>query len=154
MKKVLYFVVPIITIIISVGVYFGVSVINSPEYALMQIAKDVEESDVDGLMPHLTEEAQETVSAITSITENKLVNSILNFLGKDDYTGILKSNLQDVEWSLDNVLEGNNRADVVLGFNYNDKLIGTIEINMIKDHGDWKISGLELPKFTEINLKN
>mgnify|MGYP003421600330 CR=1 FL=1 len=42
MKKVLYFVVPIIVIIISVGVYFGVSVINSPEYALMQIAKDVE----------------------------------------------------------------------------------------------------------------
>ena len=152
MKKVLYFVVPIIVIIISVGVYFGVSVINSPEYALMQIAKDVEESGVDGLMPHLTEEAQETVSAITSITENKLVNSILNVLGKDDYIGILKSNLQDVEWSLDNVLEGNNRADVVLGFNYNDKLIGTIEINMIKDSGDWKISGLELPKFTEINL--
>lgn len=154
MKKVLYFVVPIIVIIISVGVYFGVSVINSPEYALMQIAKDVEKSGVDGLMPHLTEEAQETVSAITSITENKLVNSILNFLGKDDYTGIIKSNLQDVEWSLDNVLEGNNRADVVLGFNYNEKLIGTIEINMIKDNGDWKISGLELNKFTEINLKN
>lgn len=152
MKKVLYFVVPIIIIIISVGVYFGVSVINSPEYALMQIAKDVEKSGVDGLMPHLTEEAQETVSAITSITENKLVNSILNFLGKDDYTGILKSNLQDVEWRLDNILEGNNRADVVLGFNYNDKLIGTIEINMIKDNGDWKISGLELPKFTEINI--
>ena len=152
MKKVLYFVVPIIIIIISVGVYFGVSVMNSPEYALMQIAKDVEKSGVDGLMPHLTEEAQETVSAITSITENKLVNSILNFLGKDDYTGILKSNLQDVEWRLDNILEGNNRADVVLGFNYNDKLIGTIEINMIKDNGDWKISGLELPKFTEINI--
>ena len=152
MKKVLYFVVPIIVIIISVGVYFGVSVINSPEYALMQIAKDVEESGVDGLMPHLTEEAQETVSSITSITENKLVNSILNFLGKDDYTNILKSNLQDVEWNLDNVLEGNNRADVVLGFNYNEKLTGTIEINMIKDNGDWKISGLELPRFTEINI--
>lgn len=153
MKKVLYFVVPIIIIIISVGVYFGISIVNSPEYALMQIAKDVEESGVDGLMPHLTEEAQETVLAITSITENKLVNSILNFLGKDDYTGILKSNLQDVEWSLDNVLEGDNRADVILEFNYNEKLIGTIEINMIKEDA-WKISGLELPKFTEINLKN
>lgn len=154
MKKVLYFVVPIIVIIVSVGIYFGISIINSPEYALMKIANDVEDSGVDGLMSHLTEEAQGTVSAITSITENKLVNSILNFLGKDDYTDILKSNLQDVEWSLDNVLEGNNRADVVLGFNYNEKLIGTIEINMIKDNGDWKISGLELPKFTEINLKN
>lgn len=154
MKKALYFLIPIIVVVLSIGVYFGISIINSPEYALMQIANDVEESGVDGLMPHLTEEAQETVSAVTSITENKLVNSILNFLGKDDYTGILKSNLQDVEWSLDNVLEGNNRADVVLGFNYNEKLIGTIEINMIKDNGDWKISGLELPKFTEINLKN
>lgn len=154
MKKVLYFVVPTIVIILSVSVYFGVSVINSPEYALMKIANDVEESGVDGLMPHLTEEAQETVSAITSITENKLVDSILAFLGKDDYTGILKSNLKDVEWSLDDVLEGTNRADVVLGFNYNEKLIGTIEINMIKEDGDWKISGLKLPKFTEINFEN
>ncbi len=154
MKKVLYTAIPILVIVLSVVIYFGISVINSPEYALMKIANDVEESGVDGLMPHLTEEAQETVSAITSITENKLVNSILTFLGKDDCTGILKSNLQDVEWSLDNVLEGNNRADVVLGFNYNEKLIGTIEINMIKDNGEWKISGLEPPKFTEINLEN
>lgn len=154
MKKCFYIVIPIIVILLSIGICFGISVINSPEYALMQIANDIEESGVDGLMPHLTDKAQETVSTITSITENKLVNSILNFLGKDDYTGILKSNLQDVEWNLDNILEGDNRADVVLAFNYNEKLIGTVEINMIKEDGDWKISGLELPKFTEINLKN
>ena len=152
MKKALYIVIPIIVIVLSIGIYFGASVLDSPEYALMQIGKDVEESGVDGLTPHLTGEAQETVSAITSITENKLVNSILTFLGKDDYTSILKSNLQDVEWSLVNILKGDNKADVVLGFNYNEKLIGEIEFNMIKDDGEWKISGLEQPKFTEINF--
>lgn len=154
MKKVLYTVIPILVIVLSVVIYFGISVINSPEYALMQIANDIEESGVDGLMPHLTEEAQETVSAIASITENKMVNFILTFLGKDDYTSILKSNLKDIEWSLDDVLEGDQRADVVLGFNYNDKLIGTIEINMAKEYGDWKISGIELPEFEEINFEN
>lgn len=152
MKKVFYIVIPIIVIVLSIGIYFGISVINSPEYALMQIANDIEESGVDGLMPHLTDKAQETVSAITSITENKLVDSILAFLGKDDYTGILKSNLKDVEWSLDDVLEGTDRADVVLGFNYNEKLIGTIEINMIKEDSNWKINGINYPMFDKIDL--
>ena len=152
MKKVLYIVIPILVIVLSVGIYFGISIINSPEYALMQIANDVEESGVDGLMPHLTEKAQETVSAITSITENKMVDSILAFLGKDDYTSILKSNLKDVEWSLDDVLEGTDRADVVLGFNYNEKLTGTIEINMIKEDGNWKINGINYPMFDKIDL--
>lgn len=41
----------------------------------MQIANDIEESGVDGLMPHLTEEAQEAVSAISSITENKIIKA-------------------------------------------------------------------------------
>lgn len=154
MKKARYIIIPILVIVLSIGIYFGISKLNSPEYALMQVANDIEESGIDGLMPHLTDEAQETVSAITSITENKMVNSILTFLGKEDYTSILKSNLKDIEWTLDDVLESTNRANVVLGFNYNEKLIGTIEINMIKEDGDWKISGLELPKFTEINFEN
>lgn len=154
MKKARYIIIPILVIVLSIGIYFGISKLNSPEYALMQVANDIEESGVDGLMPHLTDDAQDMVSAITSITENKTVNSILSFLGKDDYTSVLKSNLKDVEWSLDDVLEGDENADIVLGFNYNEKLIGTIEINMIKEDGDWKISGLELPKFTEINFEN
>ena len=40
----------------------------------------IEASGIDGLMPHLTDEAQETVSAITSITENKLVIQSFLFL--------------------------------------------------------------------------
>ena len=154
MKKVLYIVIPILVIVLSVGIYFGISVINSPEYALMQIANDIEESGVDGLMPHLTEEAQETVSAISSITENKIINSILSIIGNDDYVGVLKSHLKNVEWTLDDILVGDKKADVVLGFNYNKKLIGTIEIKMIQDNGEWKVSGLDMPRFTEINLNN
>lgn len=151
MKKTRYIVISIVILLLGIGVFFSISIINSPEYALMQISNDIEESGLDGLMPHLTDEAQETVSAITSITENKLVNSIFSLFGKDDYAGVLKSNLKDVEWILDDVLEGDERADVVLGFNYNEKLIGTIEIKMIKQNSEWKISGLELPKFDEVN---
>lgn len=152
MKKALYIVISILVIVLSAGIYLGVSVINSPEYALMRIANDIQESGVNGLMTHLTDEAQEMVSAITSITENKTVNSILSLLCKDDYVSILKSNLKDVEWSFDDVLEGTDRADVVLGFNYNEKLIGTIEINMIKEDGDWKINGISYPIFDKVDL--
>ena len=42
-------------------------------------------------------------------------------------------------------------AAVVLSFNYEDKLIGTIEISMIREGGEWKVDSIEFPKFTEIN---
>ena len=152
MKMTHYIVISIVILLIGVGVFFGVSIIKSPEYALMQIANDIEASGIDGLMPRLTDEAQETVSAITSITENKLVNSIFSLWGNDDYVGILKSNLEKVEWKLEGVLKSDRKADIILAFNYNDKLIGTIEVKMIYENNNWKISGIGIPKFEEINF--
>lgn len=149
MKKARYVIVAISILLIGIFVFFGISILNSPEYALMQIADDIEENGIEGIMPHLTDDAKKTVSTIISITENELINSIFSLTQNDDFTNILKSNLKDIEWSLEEVLKNKEKADVVLGVNYNDKISGTIEIKMVRENGDWKISGLDLPTFNK-----
>lgn len=151
MKKVRDIVLFIIILVMGIGVCLGVSFTRSPEYALMNIAKDVKESGLDGLMPHLTGEAKETVKAINSISENKLLNTILSVLDKDDYVSVLKSNIKKVEWKINDILKGNKQTDIVLTFNYEDKLVGTIGVTMLREHDVWKISGVEMPEFENIN---
>ncbi|MBQ2001207.1 MAG: hypothetical protein II241_05445 [Clostridia bacterium] len=142
----------IAVLLIGVGAFVGVSIIKSPEYALMQIKNDVQESGIDGLMPHLTDDAQKTVSTITSVTENQIVGALFSLFAKDDYVGALKSNLSEIDWRLDDVLKSKNKADAVLGFNYKDKLTGTIEISMVYEDGEWKISGIEIPDFEKVDF--
>ena len=154
MKKTLCIIIPTIAIVLIVGVCFGLSVIHSPEYALLQIAEDVEKSGVDGLMPHLTEEAQETVATITSITESDVVSSVFSFFGNDDYIGIFKSNLKEVEWRIYDVLKGKKSAEVVLRFNYKDNLIGTIGLKMVFLENTWKINSIDMPCFEKVDFEN
>lgn len=149
MKKARYVIVPISILLIGVFVFFGISILNSPEYALMQIADDIQENGIEGITPHLTDDAKKTVSTIISVTDNKFINSIFQFTQNEDFTDVLISNLKEIEWSLCEVLKSKEKADVVLEFNYNDKLSGTIEIKMIRENGDWKISGIGLPKLNK-----
>lgn len=68
-----------------------------------------------------------------------------------DYVGVLKSEIQEIQWGVDDVLKNKENAAVILSFNYEDKLIGTIEISVIRDGGEWKIDSIEFPEFTEVN---
>ena len=52
-----------------------------------------------------------------------------------DYVGVLKSEIQEIQWGVDDVLKNKENAAVILSFNYEDKLIGTIEISVIRDGG-------------------
>ena len=152
MKKVRNIIICVIILILGIGVCTGVSVVRSPEYALMNIAKDVRTDGIDGLMPYLTGEAEDVVTAITSIAENKFLNTILSAFNKDDYVGILKSNIKKVSWEIDDILKGNKQANIVLAFNYEDKLVGTIEVSMVREDDEWKISGIEMPKFDKVDI--
>jgi hypothetical protein len=48
-------------------------------------------------------------------------------------------------------MKGKKHTDVILTFNYDDRLVGTIELSMVRSEDGWKIDGLELPQFEEIN---
>ena len=112
---------------------------------------DVKDSGIEGLEPHLTDRAKETIDAVSYVTDNNLINMIMGFVDQNGYVGILKSEIQKVQWGVDDILKGKQNAAVILSLNYEDKLIGTIEISMLRDEGRWKIDSIEFPKFTEVN---
>lgn len=151
MKKALIIIGSIIAVFAIIIACLGFYFVQTPEYALMKMYKDIKESGFDGLRPHLTEEAQETFDAVSAITDNKLVSSIIGLFDKNDYISILKSEIQTVQWDVEDILKSSDDADVILAFNYDDRLIGTIEISMVRSENGWKIDGLELPKLNEIN---
>lgn len=151
MKKALFITISIVALIAATIIGMFVYVTNTPEYALQEIIDDVNASGMDGLYPHLTGEARATIDAVSSVTENNIFNTIVGFIGQSEYVGVLKSEIQEIEWEVDDVLKSKENAAVVLSFNYEDKLIGTIEISMIREEGEWKVDSIEFPEFTEVS---
>lgn len=151
MKKALFITISIVALIAATIIGMGVYVTNTPEYALKEMIDDVNASGMDGLYPHLTGEARTTIDAVSSVTENNIFNTIVGFIGQSEYVGVLKSEIQEIEWEVDDVLKSKENAAVVLSFNYEDKLIGTIEISMIREEGEWKIDRLEFPEIDKIS---
>lgn len=133
------------------AVCLGLYIANTPEYALKGIIEDVNTSGKEGLYLHLTGKAKKTLESVSSVVEDDLLGTVMDFADWNSYAGVLKSEIQEIQWKIDDVLKNNENAAVILLFSYKDKLIGSIEISMTRDEGEWKIDGIEFPKFTEIN---
>ena len=151
MKNAIVIISSIVLLIAVIAGGIGMYIVNTPEYKLKTMINDVNTSGMEGLEPHLTGNAKEVLNTVSSITSGNLFNTIMGFINQDDYVSVLKSEIQEVQWEIKNVLKSNENAAVILSFNYEDKLIGTIEISMIREDGDWKIDGIEFPEFEEIN---
>ncbi len=151
LKKVAVIIIVIISILSIVAILGGVYFISTPEYALMKMIDDIEEDGLNGLKPYLTGNAEKAVNTITEISENKIVNSIIEMFDKENKVSILKEKIQETHWEVDDILKSNDKAIVIVAFNYNDELVGTIKLNLIRNDG-WKIDSLDFPKFDEINF--
>ena len=151
MKKAFLVTISIVALIAVTIIGMGVYVTNTPEYALKEMIDDVNASGMDGLYPHLTGEARATIDAVSSVTGNSIFNTIVGFISQSEYVSVLKSEIQEIQWEVDDVLKSKDNASVILSFNYDDKLVGTIELSMVREDGEWKIDGLEFPKFDKIN---
>ena len=151
MKKTILIISSVMLLLAVVVGSIGFYIVNTPEYALKSIIDDVNDSGMEGLTPHLTSKAKKTLDAVSSVTENSLFNAIMGLINQNDYIGVLKSEIQEIQWEVDDVLKSKQNAAVILSFNYEDKLIGTIKISMIREEGEWKVDGIEFPEFTEVN---
>lgn len=151
MKKAILTTISVLMLIATMIIGIGFYITSTPEYALKETIEDVHDSGIEGLYPHLTGKARTTIDAVSSVTENNIFNTILGFIGQSEYVSVLKSEIQEIKWEVDDVLKSKENAAVVLSFNYEDKLIGTIEISMIREEGEWKVDSIEFPKFTEVN---
>lgn len=151
MKKTILIICSVVLLLTVVIGGLSLYIVNTPEYALKSIIEDVNNSGIEGLNPHLTGRAKETLDTVSSVTESDLFSTIVGFVNQNNDTSVLKSEIQEIQWEVDDVLKSKENAAVILSFNYKDKLIGTIEISLIREEGEWKIDSIEFPEFDEIN---
>lgn len=151
MKKTILITISVVVLISTMIVGSGFYVTSTPEYALKEMIDDVHDSGMDGLYPYLTGKARTTIDTISSVADNNIFNTILSFISQSEYVNVLKSEIQEIQWSVSDVLKSKENASVILSFNYDDKLVGTIELSMVREDGEWKIDELEFPEFDKIN---
>lgn len=147
MKKII--IVAVITVIIGIiiGEFFYIT--NTPEYALSKTMKDINADGLTGLKKHLTSNAVDTVENL-EVWMNE--DSSLSSITQSIVSGLLINKLSEIKWKVEDILRGKKETDVVIGFNYNDSIIGTISIKMLKESGEWKIDSLSYPHFEKIML--
>lgn len=152
MKKFLTITISIVVIVAIVAGGYFLYKTTTPEYALAITIKDVNTTGMSGLKKHLTSSAIEKVEAIENWTDKSSVSGLLSAITQDSAVSFLKSKMSEVDWTVEDIRKGKGRTDVVIGFDYKGSIIGTIEITMMKENGDWKIDGLGLPHFDTISI--
>ena len=124
----------------------------SPEYALNNAFDDMRESGLDGLKKHLTSNALKNVESLESISDIPGVSFFTNALMGGNPVNFLLDKLSECEWTIRDVMKGSESSKAVIGFNYQDSMVGTIELTMIKEDKIWKIDSLATPKFDKFEL--
>ena len=124
----------------------------SPEYALNNAFDDMRESGLDGLKKHLTANALKTVEGFENISSNPGVSMLTSALMGGNAVTVLLDRLSECDWTIRDVMKGSETSKAIVGFNYADKMVGTVEMAMIREDKIWKIDNLNMPKFDKLAL--
>ena len=124
----------------------------SPEYALNNAFEDMRESGLDGLKKHLTSNALKKVNEFENLTKSYDALMLTSVFMGGNTMSIFLNKLSECEWTIKDVMKGSEMSKAIVGFNYEDKMVGTIELTMIKEDKIWKIDDLEKPKFDKLTL--
>ena len=124
----------------------------SPEFALSNTFDDMKESGLDGLKKHLTSNALKTVQRIEALSDMPEVSLITSTIIGGNAAGVLLEKLNECDWIIKDVMKGSETSKAIVGFDYQDKMAGTIELTLIKEDSTWKIDGLGMPKFDKFTL--
>ncbi len=125
----------------------------SPEYALNNAFDDMRESGLTGLKKHLTANALKTVEGVEKISGRPEVALLTTKLLGGSAVSVLLNKLSECDWTVKDVMKGSETSKAIIGFNYEDKMTGTIELTMIKEDKIWKIDSLGTPKFDTFTLQ-
>ena len=124
----------------------------SPEFALNNAFSDMRESGLDGLKKHLTAKALKTVEGFETLSSNPGVSLLTSALMGGDAVSVFLAKLSECDLTIKDVMKGTETSKAIVGFNYVDKMVGTIEMAMIKEDKLWKIDDLNMPKFEKFTL--
>ena len=101
---------------------------------------------------HLTSNALKTVEGVENLSSNPGVSLITTALMGGNAVKVLLDKLSECEWTIKDVMKGSETSKAIVGFNYEDKMVGTVELAMIKEDKIWKIDNLAMPKFDKLTL--
>ena len=124
----------------------------SPEYALNNAFDDMRESGLAGLKKHLTANALKTVESFETISGRPEIALFTTPLLGGSAVSVLLEKLSECAWTIKDVMKGSETSKAIVGFNYEDMMVGTIELTMIKEDKLWKIDSLAVPKFDKFAL--
>lgn len=124
----------------------------SPEYALNNAFDDMRASGLEGLKKHLTSNALKTVESVESISGRPEVALFTSALLGGNAVNVLLAKLSECDWTIKDVMKGSETSKAIVGFNYDEKMVGTIELGMIKEDKIWKIDSLAMPKIDKFTL--
>ena len=150
MKKSVYIIITLCISLLFCGAGYWLYKTSSPEYALKQTIDDIQANGTEGLKEHLTDDLRGTVEVLQEIAENPLVSLVISTLDADDTLVYLLSEIRETQWSVDDAMRSRDKAEAVLRYNCRDQLIGTIPIRMIRENGQWKISGIGIPRIESV----
>ena len=123
----------------------------SPEYVVEHAIKDMRISGLEGLKPYLTEKAESNVDAILTVSGG------VSLLMGGNQISILFSRLSECDWTVVEILKGTSSAKAVLGFairSRTDEIEGTLQLTLIKEEKEWRIDGVDTPKFSKFTVSS
>ena len=110
----------------------------SPEYVLKNAIEDMKVSGLDGLKPYLTSNALKTIDTVRMFSTGMgmFTGGMGMSYGSQSNSGNLSGSsivymldhLSDFDWTIKDVLKGSDSAKGILGFTYEDKVKGTVNI--------------------------
>lgn len=65
---------------------------------------------------------------------------------------LLKAYFSECTWTIKDLMKGSETSKAIVGFDYENKLVGTIELALAKEGKIWKIDNLAKPKFDKFAL--
>ena len=146
MKKTIAVVTVIFLFVALVAGIFFVKLTHSPEYALKETLSDFKADGYPGLREHLIADVAEKLDNIISLGENRIIGSILSAVAGSDYTKQLLNESSKINWELGDVLHNDKKASATVCFSYENLFSGSVDIDMAMENGEWRISGIDLPK--------
>ena len=128
---------------------FGFMKKISPEYVVEHAIEDMRTSGLEGLKPYLTDDAEKNVDTIITVSNG------VSLLTGGNKVSVLFDRLAECDWTVNDILKGSESAKAVLGFairNATDEIEGTLQLTLIKEEKEWRINGVDMPKFTKFTV--
>ena len=128
---------------------FGFMKRISPEYVVEHAIEDMRTSGLEGLKPYLTDNAERNVETFISVSNG------VSLLTGGYKVSVFFDRLADCEWTVDEILKGSESAKAILGFalrSPEDEIEGTLQLTLIKEDKEWRIDGVDTPRFTKYTV--